>query len=87
MLPKALVAFFLSIPAAAAILGLFLVWTPDVPAKVLPSLLMFFPLWICVGAATYFIPRTKVAVALMVAVACVGFALIEATKYFGIAGI
>lgn len=84
---RALSALLLSFAASTAILGLFLTATPPGSAKILPALLMFFPLWICVGSAAYFFPTKKAAAASLFTVTGVGFGLMAIMKFFGLAGI
>ncbi|MEM1190764.1 MAG: hypothetical protein AAF933_15160 [Pseudomonadota bacterium] len=87
MLAKSLLILFLSVPASVAILGTLLVLTPAEPAKTLPSLLMFFPLWIGVASSCYLLRRNGVIAALLVSITLVGFGVIQVTKHFGVAGV
>lgn len=87
MLGKSLLILFLSIPATVAILGSLLVLTPAEPTKTLPSLLMFFPLWIAVASGCYLLRRKRTIAATLVSVSFIGFGLIHITKHFGIAGV
>lgn len=87
MLTKSLLVVLLSIPASVAILGSVIVLTPAAPTKTLPSLLMFFPLWIAVASLAYLLQRNRTITIVLVSISLAGFGLIQATKYFGIAGI
>ncbi|MEM6774065.1 MAG: hypothetical protein AAF640_04405 [Pseudomonadota bacterium] len=87
MLLKSVLILCLSMPASVAILGTVLVLTPAAPTKTLPSLLLFFPLWIGVASSCYLLRRNGAIAALLVSITLVGFGVIQATKYFGVAGV
>ncbi|MEM7217380.1 MAG: hypothetical protein AAF515_03375 [Pseudomonadota bacterium] len=84
MLARSLVACLLSFPATIALVGLFLLATSGAPALRLPSLLMIFPIWVGLASASYLIPHTGKAAALLTGVSLAGFAAIALLRYLGV---
>ncbi|MEM7080283.1 MAG: hypothetical protein AAF513_16810 [Pseudomonadota bacterium] len=82
MLSRSLIAFLLGLPAAMAVIGLYLIATPALPELRLPALLMIFPLWIGIAGASYMLPTRKAA-AVLIAISLGGFGLIQVLKNMG----
>ena len=87
MLARSIIILFLSIPASVAIIGVFLALTPTAPTKTLPSLLMFFPLWIGLACLCYLEERKGRIATILIAISVVGFATISLTKHLGVDGL
>ncbi|MEM1403034.1 MAG: hypothetical protein AAGG55_06875 [Pseudomonadota bacterium] len=87
MLAKSILIVLLSFPASIAILGSVLALTPVAEEKTLPSLLMFFPLWIVIMSVSYLLPRKQTIALALISTAAVGGSVIFLTKHYGVAGI
>ncbi|MEM0953398.1 MAG: hypothetical protein AAGI24_04585 [Pseudomonadota bacterium] len=83
MLARSLVGVFLSIPASAAIMGVFLSLTASERGIIVPSLLMFFPLWVALASASYLQPTARRAAAVLLGISGGGFGLLAVIKFLG----
>ena len=83
---RALSALLLSFATSVALLGVLLAVTPENTHKILPGLLLFFPIWVTLASLAYFLDVKRAGVVL-VGVSVAGFGLIEALKHLGWAGI
>jgi hypothetical protein len=81
------VAVLLSIPASAGILGVFLALTATSPARIVPALLLFFPLWVGVASASYLLATPRASAAVLSAITGAGFGLLAVLKYYGVSAV
>lgn len=87
MLVRSLIAVLLSIPASAALMGLFLALTPPETTRILPTLLMFFPLWVGLACASYLFPKPGGAAAMLASICGFGFGVIAIVKFLGVSSV
>lgn len=81
---KSLAAIFLAFPAAVAITGVLALFGPgSLQPRTLPTLLLFFPLWVTVISLT-FLARTGLRATLwLVSISVLGFGLLHVAKTIG----
>lgn len=87
MLVRSLVALFLSLPAAAGLIGLVLALAPADPELKLPMLLMAFPFWVGVASASYLTTSALRAAIVLSATAAGSFGLLALLRCLGVASI
>lgn len=87
MWTRSIVNILLSFPAATAVMGIILAVTPANDERVLPLLLLFYPLWVAVASGAFLFRRASTSALFLVAISAVGFGSIELLKVMGVSGV
>ena len=87
MFARSLVGVLLSIPASAAIMGVFLSLTASDSGVIAPSLLLFFPLWVALASASYLQPTARSSAAVLLGISGGGFGLLAIIKFIGVSAV
>lgn len=81
---KSLVAIFLAFPATVAITGLLALFAPgSLQARTLPTLLLFFPLWVSIISLTFLARSGLRAAAWLMLISVLGFGVLYLAKSTG----